>query len=205
MSRRKERPFHGEMATPIRLPRMPFGISPNSSEEKGFFKKVDLYIRFARMRKIVEYAKECGIDPKKLTGEGIALAAMLGVAAGVPGLRIIDETKRRAAGRPRTRKNVDDMQFLLDMVTMIRRANFANTDKAACQIWAECEIPALANPHHRRSRDKRVSTLCTLVSRSRAAGNQPGLPQLTTARQVEACEQLMARFPALAIPPKVFA
>jgi hypothetical protein len=148
---RPERPFSGEMATPIQLPRMPLGIPEGSQEESEFLLKVRANVALARTMKIVEYAKEHGIDPKQLTGAGIALAAMLGIDAGVPGLQI-----KRAVGRPRTRAGV------LDMVELIRRVGLADTDKDACAILAECEIP-----QRHLSRKNRVRTLRSQVSRLR--------------------------------------
>jgi hypothetical protein len=203
MPRSKERPFTGEMATPIRLPRMPLGISPDSSEEKEFLEKADFYVRFAQMRKIVEYAKQQGFDPKRLTGTGIAFAVTLGIDAGIPGLQVIPADHRR--GRARTRKNDEDMQFLLDVIELIKRMESLDTDIAACAIWAECESPDLASPQRHKSREKRARTLRNLVIKARAAGHQPGVPILTTAKQVEASEQLMARIQSPADPLKLFA
>jgi hypothetical protein len=204
---RRKRPFHGEMATPIRILRMPLAMSPESPEAANFYRKIDAQIKLMRMSKILAYAKQHGIELKELTGAGIALAVLLGIEAGIPGLQtIVDEKEKGTAGRPRTRKNDDEMQFLLDMVELIKRTKLADTDKEACTIWAACEDPILANPQRYEDRAKRARTLRNLVSRFRSAGNQSrGLPQLTTAVQVVACERLMARFQELAVPPKVFA
>jgi hypothetical protein len=200
---RKVATFNGEvgteMATPIRIPRMPLDMSPESPEATEFYRKADAYIALMRMAKIVAYAKQCGIDPKELTGAGISLAAFLAIDAGIPGLQtIVDEKEKGTPGRPRTRNNADEMQFLLDMVELIKRTKWADTDKEACAIWAECESPKLSSKAHKADRDKRARTLANLVSKFRAAGNQSGgLPQFTTARQVEAGERLMVKFQEL--------
>jgi hypothetical protein len=62
-----------EMATPIRIPRMPLVMSPGSLEATKFYGKIDAYIALVRMSKIVAYAKQCGIDPKELTSPDIAV------------------------------------------------------------------------------------------------------------------------------------
>jgi len=185
------------------LPRMPLDMAPESPAAKEFFRKVDAYVAFARMQKIVEYAKQHGIKPPKLTGAGIALAVSLGIDAGIPGLQTV--AADAVTGRPRTRKNEEDSQFLLDIIELIKRAASVETDKTACAIWALCETPELASPHRYEDRDDRAKTLQNLVSTARAAGYRSGFPVLTTARQVEASEQLMARIRNLADTLKLIA
>lgn len=52
---------------------MPLDMSPESLEATKFYRKIDAHIALMRMSKILAYAKQSGIDPKELTGAGIAL------------------------------------------------------------------------------------------------------------------------------------
>jgi hypothetical protein len=196
---RKQPPrFKGEMAAPIRIPRVPFDMLPESPEAIKFSKAVDAVVALVRTAKILAYAEQRGIDPKELNVAGLALAGVLGIDAGILGLQtIIDEKEKSTAGRPRTRSNPGEMQFLLNVVELIKRAKWADTDIAACMIWADCEAPELSGKNRELDRAKRARTLVNLVSKFRAAGNQSTGLQFTTAKQVEALERLRDKFPPL--------
>ena len=177
------------MAKPIRLPRMPLDMAPGSPEATEFLSRIVKSVALIRLMKIVVYARQQGFDVTDLNGTGLALAVSVAIDAGVPGFQTIADDSS-TVGRARTRNNPDDMQFLFNIVEFIRQANWADTDKAACAIWAECETPELIKTHDRA---KRAKTLANLVSRFRAAGNQSTGLQITTAKQVEALERLMAK------------